>query len=364
MTMKSGLLTAALAIVFVSGTLTTRTTAAVATPFFMALPAQVLPYDVGANGWVSVGIRYNAAGMYWMPNSGFVDIGGTAAVAVSRDGQTIVGSALDTQQHEQAAIWSGAKSWRLLGSIAADASACDRNLSASYGASEDGKVIVGLAWNGCKIARAFRWTDATGMVNLGTLNGQSTRANAVSGDGQVVVGWQEDVTGFRMAAKWVGGVEELIKGPTGGMIGEAHAANYSGSLIVGANCTPDKPTASPSAWTWTKDQGVQCFAVDAPRWLTPRPYQAIMEVTSDDGRVIGGAYSFGLDSEALVWIDGQVFFLKDYLRDNGVPDAFTGWVNTGFITGVTPDGRTLVGYGAGPTTFQGYIVVLPDRGKQ
>jgi len=85
-----------------------------------------------------------------------------------------------------------------------------------------------------------------------------------------------------------------------------------------------------------------------------------MEATSEDGRVIGGALSFGLESESLVWFDGEPFLLKDYLRANGVPDAFRGWVNTGFVLAVTPDGRTLVGYGAGPTNFQGFMVVLPE----
>ena len=86
--------------------------------------------------------------------------------------------------------------------------------------------------------------------------------------------------------------------------------------------------------------------------------------TSDDGRVLGGSYSFGLDAESLIWIDDQPHFLRDYLRANGHPDAFRNWVNTGFVTGVSPDGRTLVGYGAGPATFQGYLVILPERGSR
>jgi hypothetical protein len=83
-----------------------------------------------------------------------------------------------------------------------------------------------------------------------------------------------------------------------------------------------------------------------------------MQRTSDDGRVIVGALSFGLDAESVVWFDGEPFFLRDYLRGHGVPDAFQGWYNTGFITDVSADGRTLVGYGAGPTSFQGFIVLL------
>jgi hypothetical protein len=54
----------------------------------------------------------------------------------------------------------------------------------------------------------------------------------------------------------------------------------------------------------------------------------------------------------------------DYLAEHGQPDAFRQSVNTGFITGVSPDGRTLVGYGAGPTAFQGYVVILPERDRQ
>jgi len=52
--------------------------------------------------------------------------------------------------------------------------------------------------------------------------------------------------------------------------------------------------------------------------------------------------------------------VRDWARQNGVSDAFDGWVNTGFALGVTPDGRILVGFGAGRTTFQGYMVVLPE----
>ena len=105
---------------------------------------------------------------------------------------------------------------------------------------------------------------------------------------------------------------------------------------------------------------MRCFPVARPPGLPAPSYQVLMQDTSDDGRVIGGAFSFGLESESLVWFDGEPFFLRDYLRQNGLPDAFEGWVNTGFVTAVSPDGRILVGYGAGPRTFQGFMVVLPE----
>jgi probable HAF family extracellular repeat protein len=335
------------------------------TPLMITLPPEVLGYSEGANGLVVAGTFFSGGAFCWMPTSGVTAIGGTQGVAVSRDGKVIVGNALDSGGLEHAAIWTGGKSWRLLGSVRTGAQSCDRALSAAFGANEDGRVIVGLAWDGCKYARAFRWEESTGVADLGSLGGgqQSTRANGVSGDGRVVVGWEQATTGFRQGAKWVDGKEELIRGSSG-LVGEAFATNRDGSLIVGTNCDPMAYTGPPTAWTWTQAAGVRCYPVQRPSWVVPLAYQALMQTTSNDGRVIGGALSFGLESQALVWFDGEPVFLRDYLRSNGIPDAFDGWVNTGFVTDVSNDGRTLVGYGAGPKTFQGYIVILPEPGAK
>jgi probable HAF family extracellular repeat protein len=338
-------------------------------PVLIYLPPDTLASDVGAGGFVVTANRQSSpGGQYWMPTGGAVDIGGTATDAISRDGKTIVGRAFDSNGFENAAIWQGGRAWRPLGSFTPNAQPCDRLLSGAFGASDDAKVIVGLGWNGCSIAHAFRWEESTGMVDLGsTVAGRSSRADNVSGDGRVVVGWQEHPTGFRMGAKWVDGVQELIRGPNvgswPGVVGEANAANRDGSLIVGGNCTPDIPQPS-AAWTWTATAGVKCFPVERPRGIPIEFYQTTMLATSDDGRVIGGSFSFGLESQSLIWLDGQPYFLKDYLRANGVPDAFEGWVNTGFVTGVTSDGRVLVGYGAGTRAFQGFMVILPELEKE
>jgi len=333
------------------------------TPLFIELPTNVLPAAVGANGFVVVGSFYSGGAFHWMPTSGVTPIGGFAGIAVSRDGETIVGNKFDESRREQAAIWVGGTEWRLLGSIAPDAQPCDLLLSSSYGASGDGSVVVGLAWNGCKIARAFRWEESTGMVDLGTISGGSTRANGVSANGRVVVGWDTHPTGVRQGARWVDGKGELFVGPSG-WVGEAFGVNSDGSLIVGGNCDPASYPAPASAWTWTQAEGIRCFPVRRPSWAQDLPYQVLMQEPSDDGRVIGGSLSFGLEAQSLLWFDGEPFFLRDYLREHGVPDAFQGWVNTGFVTGVSPDGRTLVGYGAGPTGFQGYVVLLPKLGAK
>ena len=199
------------------------------------LPAGALPLDISSNGMVVGGLR-SGGGFYWLPTTGVIYVGGQTAESVSRAGDAIAGTAFDARNVTQAAIWQRAAEWRLLGSVVPNAVPCDALLSSTYDTSDDGKVIVGLAWNGCNFARAFRWEESTGMVDLGsTIAGRSSRANGVSGDGRVVVGWQEIVTGPRHGARWVDGTQVLFRGPSE-IIGEAHAANRDGSIVVGQTC--------------------------------------------------------------------------------------------------------------------------------
>lgn len=322
------------------------------------LPAGTLPRDVSSSSMV-VGELRSGGGFYWLPTTGVIYVGGRTAEAVSRGGDAIAGTAFGARNVTEAAIWQRAAEWRLLGSVVPNAVPCDSLLSSTYDTSEDGKVIVGLAWNGCNFARAFRWEESTGMVDLGSsIAGRSSRANGVSGDGQVVVGWQETETGPRHGARWVNGKQELFKGPSG-IIGEAHAANRDGSVIVGQACefaSVANLFANQQAWIWTARDGVQCL--QPPRVRVVDNFIGAALATSEDGRIVGGSHSFGLEAESVIWINREPIYLKDYLRANGVPDAFQSWINTGFVTGVSRDGRMLVGYGAGPRDFQGFIVIL------
>jgi probable HAF family extracellular repeat protein len=302
-----------------------------------------------------------------MPTTGAVAIGGASASSVSRDGRTIVGSAVDSRRILQAAIWLRAAEWKLLGSFSPSAAPCDAFLSGATGTSRDGRIVVGYARDGCVITHAFRWEESTGMVDLGSsVAGRASLATGVSGDGRLVVGYQEAATGFTQGARWGDGREELFAGPDG-FVGTANAANIDGTIVVGRICSPaaTRPTDPnfQSAWVWTMQDGTQCLPAPSLR-VSPGPVIIVeANATSDDGRVIGGGQNVGgsEDSDAVIWIDGTPAYLKDYLRANGVPDAFETWINTGSITGVSPDGRVLVGKGAALGGFRGYMVVLGDR---
>ena len=329
---------------------------------FIELPSGALANDVSSSGVVVGGLR-SGGGFHWMPTSGAVYMGGAASQDVSRDGRTIVGIAFDANRKQQAAIWQRGTEWRLLGSVVPNAQPCDDLISNAIGTNGAGTVLVGLAWNGCSFARAFRWEESTGMVDLGSsVPTRSSRADAVSADGRVVVGFQEHATGFWQGARWVDGRQTLFT-YEGELVGQAQAANADGSIITGSYCQPDSRT-NQSAWVWTARDGVQCLPVPRLRTAIEGIFAGQALATSDDGRVIGGAHSFGLESESVVWIDRTPHYLKDYLRDHGVPRAFDGWINTGFVTGMSRDGRVLVGYGAGPRDFTGFVVIMPDLPEQ
>jgi probable HAF family extracellular repeat protein len=315
---------------------------------------------VSASGAVVVGGLLSGGGFYWMPTTGVIFNGGFTSSDVSRDGHTIVGVARDSRGIDQAGIWVRGTEWRLLGSFSPNAAPCDTSLSSANGVSRDGQVVVGFARDGCGLGHAFRWTASTGMVDLGSsVAGRASYAIGVSGDGNVVVGYQESATGPRQGARWLTGRQELIPGADG-FVGQAMATNNDGSIVVGHQCRPALGTDSQSAWMWTAQNGTTCLP--APK-VIPSPGPLILveaNATSDDGQVVGGGQNVGgsADSNAIIWIGGKSAYLKDFLRANGVPDAFNTWVNTGEITGISPDGRILVGWGAAALGFRSYLVIL------
>jgi probable HAF family extracellular repeat protein len=103
------------------------------------------------------------------------------------------------------------------------------------GVSADGAVVVGWAENTASDRRAFRWTAAGGMQDLGTLGGYGSVAFGVSADGAVVVG-SSGSRAFRWTAS--GGMENLNTTyasllTNGSWLETANAISPDGRYIVG-----------------------------------------------------------------------------------------------------------------------------------
>lgn len=336
------------------------------------------PTSVGMNGFIVAGDFTEGGAFQWMPTAGVTLVGGGSAY-ISRDGKAMAGSMLDSNENQQPAKWEGGRSWRLLGPLVPGALPCGNSYGFVLGTSGDGRVVVGGGRTGtrpsdrCGPFSAFRWEESTGYVLMPSPAGQYTRAHAVSADGHVVVGIDAEASGFWQGAKWTDGRYELIQGPAG-PVGSAWAVNKDGTLIAGTVCTGSgsQGIVPPNAWTWTASGGVKCYtAGQIPRWVPWLNAVETLHLTtiyavSDDGRVMGGDIEFNLgagEEESVVWFDGEPVFLRDYLRSHGYPDAFEGHFNTGRITGVSPDGRVLVGHNGGPygsINRYGFMVILPE----
>ncbi len=112
-------------------------------------------------------------------------------------------------------------------------------LSAAYGVSTDGSVVVGYSHSSFGLVngdQAFRWTQKTGLEALGELAGGGTGsvARAVSGDGTIVVGDSFSATGDQ-AFRWTEGTGMVGIGdlPGGDPFSIAYGISADGNVIVG-----------------------------------------------------------------------------------------------------------------------------------
>jgi probable HAF family extracellular repeat protein len=155
------------------------------------------------------------------------------AYGVSSDGRVVVGKAYNAAGGYRAFRWTAADGMQDLGTLGG-------RHSVAYGVSADGLVVVGGAWNTARRQRAFRWTAADGMQDLGTLGGNQSVAYGVSADGAVVVGSAQNADGQWRAFRWtpVDGMKDLSDTyscllSNGSYFEAAFAVSPDGRYIVG-----------------------------------------------------------------------------------------------------------------------------------
>lgn len=189
----------------------------------------------------SAATQYETYAVRWM--SGNAEVlnlgagGNSMAHAVSADGNVIVGEAdFDNAGRMSAFRWSAADG----------AQALFTDQSVATDTTDDGSVIVGGVtdyWSGDRVA--FRWSAMTGAQLLGDLPGGATHANAhaVSSDGGTVVGTGEiagyelrafiwtEALGMRDLGEWLA-IEHNVD-LQGWTLIEAMDVSADGSVIVG-----------------------------------------------------------------------------------------------------------------------------------
>lgn len=159
--------------------------------------------------------------------------------------------------------------------------------SVATAVSADGSVIAGISNAGSYnqppygFEHAFRWTAATGMVDLGDVQGGTTQsfAEGISGDGGVIVG-QSVVPGYQ-AMRWSASTGMVSLGTLpGGNYSIARAASYDGSVVVGGSNT----TELGGAFRWTAATGMVNLGV-----LPGANGSSALAVSADGNVIVGGS---------------------------------------------------------------------------
>lgn len=250
-------------------------------------------YAISADGNHIVGWSRSTAGVdlaaYWAPDgtiSALGTLGGAMswATGVSANGSVIAGAALSVDGRRRAFRWTATEGMHDLGALGG-------NLSEAYGISADGSTIVGVAREASGYDFAFRWIAPIGMQSLGVFEGgSSSRAYAASADGSTVVGWSRYRIGnfapYR-AFRWTEttGMVNLGELSPDDVAVVARDVSADGAIIVGDDSDSGY---RPRAIRWTEATGLQNLNEVYAALLTDSSRLATAAAISWDGRYIVG----------------------------------------------------------------------------
>ena len=315
--------------------------------FFVDLPVGSWANDVTPDGKVVVGTWNFGDGFIWRwqeDPAPTIVLGGDI-VAVSDDGSVVAGNWNDPGLGATvAAIWTEAGGWQSLGWL----DICGSR-STAYDISGDGTTVVGLGWKNCS-GRGFRWTQATGMVELQSLVNGNNRCSAISGDGSALGGFAQG-TFNRTPAYWDASTAGVVLDPN--FEGEVYGFNEDGSASVGTLYFGSGSTYD----AFVRDAGT---GVVTNLGSLHSNWGGSATDLSEDGSVVVGYDVNGLSREAWVWTSSDgIISLNDRLAAGGI----TGIDPLYVCRAVSDDGKVIVGGGAdggGPFGFGGFIAGLED----
>src|SRR5262245_34206909 len=294
------------------------------------------PLSVSADGKEVAGNNVSDYGPFrWTQATGRVSLGMASAPVVGRSAGTAemsqdgtkVASTIHSADSTFVTVgrWTLGSGWQqLMPPAPPGGGISDEELASVWGLSGDGNTVVGLYWRpGVGRAHAFRWTPATGAVDLGS-SGNASRADGANYDGSVIAGWDEHpVQGFRRAAAWVNGQLSVLGNI--GMPGEARTANTFGNIVAGSQLDPVTNIRQAAMWTrtgntWSNTQLLGYVPGTEPSWGLN-----VCEGVSADGQIAVGYCTFAGDpfgTTGFVWTPQTgVQDVVEFLANHGIlPD--------------------------------------------
>jgi len=318
---------------------------------------------VSADGKVVIGYGTTTEGRQafrWTEHDGMSPLGNLKdksyrnswAVGISADGAVIVGYGNQTVPDD----WKSNTGFRWTKKSGMKATSGLENAARheAWDVSADGKVMVGDGGQ-----QAYRWTARGGMAGLGTLPGRSnSRAIAVSARGAVITGSSYNLPSWEKEEAYIWTPAEGMRGLgflPGGNKSFPNALSADGSTIAGTS----NSSHGFAAFRWTRKQGM----IDLGK--LPGTKMTHPGAISGDGSMIAGAcYTDREHAVAFVWdaVHGMRSLQSVLETEYGLTLAVWTLEN---VAGMTPDGRTLVGWGRNPAgEREAFRVVLDVRGAR
>ncbi len=275
----------------------------------LPVPPDSSAFAISGNGGVVAGIRNGTTPFRWSESEGYqalqIPAGSTFTIAIStnNEGSIVVGDARFPGVRGSPARYQSIR-WGTDGSYTEIGSANTLGSNQARAISRDGSTIVGWAFGN---TAAYKWTEAGNIqilpYLLGSNQGNTSVAAAVSGNGQFIVGQSND-----RSVIWHDGTVTELRLPNG-----------------------------------------------------ERAFSSA-EAVSDDGSVVGGALQIFTGNTstvvAAVWTPETQFIpLTDYLASFGV--QVPAGVQLTNVTGLSADGRTFVGKTSDRFDF---VVTIPSPG--
>jgi uncharacterized membrane protein len=235
--------------------------------------------------------------------------------------------------------------------------------------SNDGNTIVGYSTTSLTENQATIWTTSNaaswleeGRIDLmpGTQNWYSNSANSLSANGNVAIG-SRSFGGTEDAFYWTPEEQiQLVPFPTNEAIKGTYGWGISsnGNFMVGNAVLPVGLANETRAWFWNRSQSMATYL--PPLQGTTVPNRAAFGVSADGSRVVGWAQASLTQQAAVLWDNGGA---PELLHKLG------GSVLGVSAQAITPDASVVVGFAYNTTTgkntafkwtVEGGIVALPD----
>ncbi len=289
----------------------------------------------------------DSGGFRWSATRGPQRLDGAVAVhGLSPSGDYVAGAVLDDLQRQVASYWDAS------GAVHALAPMPDIEtigvISQAYAVTDEPRV-VGSARRPAHGSIAFEWTQAGGMRALPLLRGEaSSRAVGISRDGRRIVGWERSNALTRGVLWQDGRAAPLDATHADDVPGEVLGASRSGAVLVGV-LNPTLVDAG-AAYRWREAAGFE---------VLPQPDDASLRfyASSDDGRVLVGGSGQGDRREAWLWFEASgAMPLAALLEQHAIamPPHWTPMQ----LTAVSDDGRRLTGWGKHDGVLDSFVIDL------